>query len=125
MFSNSRSQSLDLLVWDDGNQNDNSHSEKVRSISLESGLENIESVDSVPTTSRNEKDFIITELKQQCKEKDNEIIRLKSVESNYGQAKQQLKDTKWMLKVRSFFCCLYVENTLKLLFISLVRLIQF
>ena len=125
MFSNSRSQSLDLLVWDDGNQNDNSHSEKVRSISLESGLENIESVDSVPTTSRNEKDFIITELKQQCKEKDNEIIRLKSVESNYGQAKQQLKDTKWMLKVRSLFCCLYVENTLKLLFISLVRLIQF
>ena len=97
---------MDLeTVWDDKNQNANSNSEKARSISLESGLENIETWSS--PISRNEKDFIIAELKEQYKEKESEIIRLKSVESNYGQAKQQLKDTKWMLKVRFFRLCVY------------------
>ena len=110
MLNNSRSQSLDLMLLDDGIQNENSSFEKIRSISLESGLENIECMDPLPITLRNEKDFLITELKQQCKEKDSELVRLKSIESNYGQAKQQLKDTKWMLKVKKFVLILLFQS---------------
>ena len=74
--------------------------DRKRSCSLESGLDSIDDVRrSSYVLLKDEKDFVISDLKYQCQEKDQEISRLKSVETNYGQAKQQLKDTKWMLKV--------------------------
>ena len=99
MFNNTRSQSMDLLLFDNDGGIKKMDAEKNRSYSLESGLENIEHLLEPLQITKSVRDVLTSELKQQCHEKDKEITRLKAVELNYGQVKQQLKDIKWMLKV--------------------------
>jgi len=104
MFSKARCKSFEILGGDDVDDDLDSDSLHSRSVSLESGLDNIKQEYDDRYTRlhgefRDEKDFVIAELKRECVEKETEIERLKAIEGNYAQAKQQLKDTKWMLKV--------------------------
>uniref|UniRef100_A0A7M5WRQ3 Uncharacterized protein n=1 Tax=Clytia hemisphaerica TaxID=252671 RepID=A0A7M5WRQ3_9CNID len=105
MLGSSRCQSMDNLSFETEDEETEpigtETGERKRSCSLESGLESIDDVRrSSYVLLKDEKDFVISDLKYQCQEKDKEISRLKSVDINYGQAKQQLKDIKWMLKVK-------------------------
>lgn len=72
----------------------------VHAKSLESGLDELKKDAEEYSNIKEEKDFIISKLKRECSTQETEISRLKAIEASYIQTKQQLKDTKWMLKVK-------------------------